>query len=79
MTRKEEIHQKALTFSSDENNRRVFEMGAEWADKTMLEKVCDWVNEVIISDYVDVRHAVLSMFMQFNLESFINDLRKAVE
>lgn len=41
MNRKEEIHHEAyVRHGFTYQNVRVFEEGAEWADKTMIEKVC---------------------------------------
>lgn len=28
-----------------------FEEGAEWADKTMIEKVCEWMKEQVYQEY----------------------------
>lgn len=54
MTRKEETQQAKNSFADralgdimSTANRRIcelsFEAGAEWADKTMLEKACEWL------------------------------------
>ena len=49
-----------------------FEEGAEWADKTMIEKALDWLKDMTL-DYIqgDVR--------DFDFYSFEKDFRKAME
>lgn len=53
-----------------------FEEGAEWADKTMIEKACDWLDQ-----NVEKYESVTKMgYMPFSLiEDMINDFRKAME
>ena len=53
-----------------------FEGGAEWADKTMIEKACDWLDQ-----NVEKYESVTKMgYMPFCLiEDMINDFRKAME
>ena len=53
MTRREEIKLQAEEFRqpyrdggyrlSSKDVRDAFEEGAEWADKTMIEKACEWL------------------------------------
>ena len=50
MTRKEEIEQEMskiefANFHRQDGYEFGFQQGAEWADKTMLDKVCDWIEE----------------------------------
>ena len=53
MTRKEEIHQSLLNYKNTYNalfpngciNENVYIDGAEWADKTMIDKACEWLEE----------------------------------
>ena len=49
-----------------------FEEGAEWADKTMIEKALDWLKDMTL-DYIqgDVR--------DFDFCSFEKDFRRAME
>lgn len=30
-----------------------FEAGAKWADETMIDKVCEWLDKVDTDDYMD--------------------------
>lgn len=48
-----------------------FKDGAKWADKTMLEKACEWVKE----NYYNVYQGT----WQEIKEQFINDFKKAME
>ena len=46
MTRKEEIKQNALSkYPQGTNRYNKFIEGAEWTDKTMLDKACEWLKE----------------------------------
>lgn len=79
MTRIEEIMQQAeiTVFPWDDVREQVkfedgFIEGAKWADKTMIEKACDWIRcmalDYMQGDITDVRW-----------ESMFADLRKYVE
>ena len=48
-----------------------FKDGAKWADKTMLEKACEWLEE----NYYNVYQGT----WQEIKEQFINDFKKAME
>jgi len=73
MTRKEEIQQAALELYpiiySSSRERDAYVQGAEWADKTLLDRICEWVKK----HYQEYAHNQLGM------EYLTNDLRKAVE
>ena len=46
MTRREEIEQNALSkYPQGTNRYNKFIEGAKWADKTMIEKACEWIIE----------------------------------
>lgn len=71
MKRKEEIENAAQKFyKGDEVS--TFVVAAQWADKTMFNKVCDWIQcmalDYMQGDITDVRW-----------ESMFADLRKYVE
>ena len=61
MTRREEIEQQAEMFrqpyrgsgnySTSMDIKNAFQEGAEWADKTMIEKACKWITEHIDIPY----------------------------
>lgn len=60
MTRKEEIRQEAHRKYPYEGGTKgticefsipIFIQGAEWADKTMIEKACEWITEHIDIPY----------------------------
>lgn len=61
MTRREEIEQQAsLTVFpwDDVREQSKFEEGfiegAKWADKTIIEKACEWIQKEVLEDYAGV-------------------------
>ena len=65
MTRREEIIEKAQCIEHyGMQEQFAFIAGAQWADKTMIEKVCDWIQcmalDYMQGDITDVKWA--SMF-----------------
>ena len=61
MTREEEIIKASHRYAK--HQQKPFMDGAKWADKTMIEKACEWLNE----------HTVLSE------KWIIEDFKKAME
>lgn len=61
MTRRKEINQQAEEYRqpyrdggyrlSSKDVRDAFEEGAEWADKTMLDKACEWMKGQVYQEY----------------------------
>lgn len=78
MTRREEINQQAEEYRqpyrdggyhlSSKDIRDAFEEGAEWADKTMIDKACEWLQEEVLNDYKGVVW-----------DQIVEDFRKAME
>lgn len=50
MTRREEIEQAANEFYKGDDVS-TFVVAAQWADKTMIEKACEWITEHIDIPY----------------------------
>lgn len=48
--------------------------GAEWADRTMIEKACEWLHSAL---YLDHEHSIEHRYA--TLEELLNDFRKAME
>ena len=79
MTRKEEIINYANSFKGkDIENEELKDTirlaiidGALWADKTMIEKACEWLESVNL-DYYQIREGVFS-------RELVDDFRKAME
>lgn len=69
---KQEYHNENYT---EDDIRQAFEEGAKWADKTMIEKACKWL-EQHQEDY-DMYDAWLGDYVSF--KAFIKDFRKAIE
>lgn len=82
MTRKEEISKQALKYGEPEYllqtpnilGTQGFIQGAKWADKTMIDKACEWLTKHLYDyDYIEG----YEVFRDVN--SFVNDFRKAME
>ena len=95
MTREEEIKQKAYEISQryfpDSQNiwaRQNIEAQlvqsacceiVKWADKAMIDKVCEWLKEQLIDNRDNCGYPVVSTFDTTTVEEFICDFRKAME
>lgn len=55
----------------DFNRNPSFEQGAMWADTTMLDKACKWLENVNTDDYMDSGI--------FQMSDMIMDFKKAME
>lgn len=79
MTREEEIIQASKAYSEYEYNQTDYENGfingAKWADETMIEKACKWL-EQHQEDY-NMYDAWRGDYVNF--QSLIIDFRKAME
>ena len=51
---------------------KAFIQGAKWADKTMLEKVCEWL-EFNYTEYLD------NSRLGINMKEMVEDFRKAMK
>ncbi len=51
---------------------------AKWADETMLDKACEWLNSADMRMYVIADHTS-SNINRFAINKFISDFRKAME
>ena len=74
MTRREEIVKAAHEFyKGDEVS--TFVVAAQWADKTMIEKACAWLEQY--QESYEMHDAWNGDYVSF--KSFIIDFRKAME
>lgn len=76
MTReKQRIEEAKNRFSDDQiypiSKMFVFVQGAKWADETMIDKVCEWLDNINPDDYMDSGI--------FQIYTLIGNLRKAME
>lgn len=90
MTREEQIEQAAEDFAginydveteSDSFYHHVqkesFMTGAEWADKTIVDNICEWLNNNLTEEnYLEFDE---DGFLSINKENIINDIRKIKE
>lgn len=55
MTQREREILKASVSWTDKkltvNEEKAFQAGAKWADKTMIEKACEWMKEQVYQEY----------------------------
>lgn len=92
MTREDECYRKAYQYAqmyhSEADNdfqnamniavQKAFIAGAKWADKTIFEKACKWLEENV-SEYEDIYYDVGGFVSpEFRIEEFINDFKKAM-
>lgn len=75
MIRQEEIEKEAHRVSNNGDEYTSFIQGAEWADKTMIEKVCEWLKDNVNNylDWYDWEECKL------NTDELLYDFRKAME
>ena len=76
MTREEQRVEEAKNrFSDDQiypiSKMFVFVQGAKWADETMIDKVCEWLDNINPDDYMDS-----GIFQIYDL---VGNLRKVME
>ena len=82
MSREEEITQQAkkhAKYDVDGDRSEIsFQLGAVWADKTLLEKACEWLENNMF-DYFDGGNefAVCDCFL--TKENFIEQFKNAME
>ena len=86
--KREEI-QASIEFSRNSKAHRLrcrnFEKGAEWADKTMLDRACKWLAEHISPEEIyeyetdETPTTYLTVNLHDNMFDFINDFRQAME
>lgn len=66
-------------FARAMNVNQSFIAGAKWADKTMIEKACEWIEENV-SDYEDIYYEVGGYVSpEFLIKKFIEEFKKAME
>ena len=84
MTRESEIKKRLFEISTSNFNNSVVDSsayfagyvdGAEWADRTMIEKACEWL-DCYIDNYlfIDAENKA-----GIKWDDFINDFRKAMK
>lgn len=75
MTREEEIEKASKEFAYNvssirpELNADSFRQGAKWADKTMIDKACEWLSQSYTSGVLDWK----------NCDSIIENFKKTME
>lgn len=82
MTRKEQIMDVAMFYAKKNENTPIpyldFVEAAEWADRTMIYKACEWFECIDFKgDYFTIDSDDGCIF--FNIDKFIEDFSKAME
>lgn len=72
MTREQQIEKEAYRVSNNSDEFNSFIQGAEWADETMIDKVCKWL-EFNYTEYLD------NSRLGINMKEMVEDFRKAME
>lgn len=85
MTREEEIKHQASEFAFSissirpELNRDSFIEGAKWADKTMIDKVCKWLDDNFMDLIWGRTRSVYAGGNFEDVDEMIENFRKAME
>ena len=81
MTRDKEIQKAAKEIAQDiedweiaEDIEDAFMEGALWADRTMIDKACEWLHSAL---YLDHERSIEHRYV--TLEELLNDFRKAMK
>lgn len=59
--------------------QKAFEESAKWADKTMIEKVCEWLNNEFLQNQDIDGHPNVESRSCVSVEELIQNFRKAME
>ena len=84
MTREEEIKLVASCHiaANNEDFKEYYEgfiEGAKWADETMIEKACDWLETELYTTHDNCGYKVTASFNSVDKKKFIEEFRKAME
>ena len=84
MTREEEIMQEANTRYSVSHPfidiaKKSFKEAAKWADETMIEKACEWLETELYTTHDNCGYKVTASFNSVDKKKFIEEFRKAME
>lgn len=86
MKREEEIEKAAMQVAgvhSDWSNLDCFRMGfkegAKFADKTMLDRACEWLKSVLACGYDYIGDKVVIAYDYETVKEFITAFRQAME
>ena len=61
------------------NRNRAFEVGAKWADKTMIDKVCKWLEKELYNTYDILGNEDIGSCTYYNVEELIKNLKEAMK
>ena len=82
MTREEQIEQAwfcKACLSSHFYDEKSFKEAAKWADKTMIDKACEWLKNSLYDTQDNCGYKVVASFDSVDLNEFINDFKRAME
>ena len=83
MTREEEIKQAAFERFGNNGNENQYEIakvqafvvGSKWADKTMIDKACKWIENYVENAFTEVN----GMMIELHGIELSEDFRKSME
>lgn len=83
MTRREQIEkaatERASVATEDKGLRYLdFVNTAEWADRTMLARICEWLEDYDMTKHIGVLYSGVCS-IKFHKQAFIEELCKAME
>lgn len=73
MTREEQIEKEAKRVSYNGDEFHSFIQAAEWADETMMEKMCSWLESIDFE--MEYMNSDCDGYTCFDGEKFIEDFR----
>lgn len=80
MTREEEIRQVAINHICDDTEQLLvlFEEGAKWADKTMIDKACEWLENNFVCFLQGAKRGIYSnQFVTVN--EMVDNFKRTME
>lgn len=82
MTRNEEIRQAVANykrmFPLNNINKFTFIDGAEWADKTMLDNACRWLEDNVGEYIITKQRGIEDVYIRYDIDALLRDFRKAI-
>jgi hypothetical protein len=82
MTRKEQIMDAAMFFAKKNKNNPIpyldYVEAAEWADRTMLARICEWLEDHDITKHISVIYSG-ACSINFDKQGLFDALCKAME
>ena len=86
MTREEQIEKESKNrypyikgLPQTSAHQKIFIEAAKWADKTMLEKACEWLKNNLYDTQDNCGYKVVASFDSVDVSEFIEQFKSAME